>query len=361
LKDTDRRVRLFDVRQTLLAGASLALLSLDLSAIVLQERPVGPPAGEPHRFLRTVAGFSPAQLAGLDRGEPLAKVLDTDRRQIAVVGAIRVKASRERLFSRYRDVSRLRASAVVLEVGAFGASPGADDLRGLTFEDYDLQTIRDCKPGGCGVRLSTTSMARFSHEVDWRAANWREQAGSVWRRLLAEYAAAYLATGTLAEYHNREAPLSVAEEFGVLFDESRYFAPVAPEFFAYLQQFPRTRLAGTDNILYWTKDNMGVRPVTSVTHLTLYAPPSDTGSARRPAMIATKQIYATHYFDAALGLTLAFDDNASGFYLLSVNRVRTRSLTSLMRAMVRSTVQRRSRDAMENLLRSTKVALERSR
>jgi len=45
--------------------------------------------------------------------------------------------------------------------------------------------------------------------------------------------------------------------------------------------------------------------------------------------------------------------------MLSVNRVRTRSLTSFTRSLVRSIVQRRSRDAMEGILKSTKAALER--
>jgi hypothetical protein len=75
-------------------------------------------------------------------------------------------------------------------------------------------------------------------------------------------------------------------------------------------------------------------------------------------VIATQQIYASHYFDAGLGLTLAFDDGAGGFYMLSVNRARTRSLAGIMRSIVRSTVQRRSREALENVLRSTKAALE---
>jgi hypothetical protein len=318
------------------------------------------PAQEPHAFLRGVAGFSPQDLAALERGEPLAKVLGTERREVAVVGAIRIKAPRERLFDRYRDVASLRGD-IVLEVGMFGESPRAEDLRSLTVEDYDLETIRDCKPGDCGVRVSAETMARFGREVNWRAADWREQAGSLWRRVLAEYAAGYRATGALGDYRNKATPLSVAEEFGVLFDESRYFSPAAPEFFEYLQAFPRVRLAGAEDIIYWKKDDIGLRPVTSITHLTLYTPPSGGSYPRRPALIGTKQIYATHYFDAGLGLTLAFDDNTGGFYMVSINRARTRSLQSFMRTMVRSMVLRRSRDAMENILRSTKEKLEKER
>jgi hypothetical protein len=316
---------------------------------------------EPHRFLRTIAGFSADQINGLDRGEPLARVLDTDKREIAVVGAIRVKAPRERLIERYRDVSSLRNSTVVLEVGTFSKPPRAEDLRGLNFEDYDLETIRDCRPGACGVRLPAESMTRFNRDVDWTAPDWKQRAGSLWRQILAQYATEYLQTGALAEYRNKETPLSVAQEFDVLIGESQYFTGIAPEFFASVQGFPRARLPGAEDILYWSKDNMGARPVTSITHLMLYAPQPDASPVRRPALIATKQIFATHYFDAALGLTIAFDDGASGFYMLSVNRARTRSLTSLVRGFVRSMVQRRSREAMENILRSTKTALERPR
>ena len=93
-----------------------------------------------------------------------------------------------------------------------------------------------------------------------------------------------------------------------------------------------------------------------MTHLALYPAPQ---GARRPGLIATKQIYAAHYFDAGLGLTVAIDDGASGFYMLSVNRVRTRSLTGFVRSFVRTIVQRRCREAMDGILRSTKVALER--
>ena len=288
-------------------------------------------APEPHTFLRTVGGFSPSDLAALERGEPVAKVLDTDRREVAVVGAIRIKAARERLVDRHRDVSKPPRQRHRAGGGHVRRHPTRRRSAGPHAENYDLETIRDCKPGDCGVRVSAETMARFAREVNWRAVDWREQAGALWRRVLAEYAAAYRATGALGDYRNKATPLSVAEEFDVLFDESKYFSSAVPEFFAYLQGFPRERLAGAEDILYWKKDDIGLRPITSITHLTLYTPPSGGPQPRRPALIGTKQIYATHYFDAGLGLTLAFDDSAAGFYMVSVNRARTRSLQSFMR------------------------------
>ncbi len=312
---------------------------------------------EPQKFLRTVARFSDAEIANLERGQPLAKVLDTDKREVAVVGAVRINAPRERLFDRYRDISSLKSSDVVMEIGRFGTPPKPDDLSSLDFENYDLETIQACKPGDCGVRLSTENMEHFAREVDWRAADWRQQAATLWRHLLAKDAAEYLATGKLGDYRNKTVPLNVADEFSLLYDASSYFAPLSPQFFDYMKNFPHARLDGVENVLYWSKDDIN-RPVTRVTHLLLYPSGSDS---HRPGLIATKQIYAAHYFDAGLGLTFAFPDGGSGFYMLSVNRVRTRSLTSFLRGMVRMVVQRRSRDAMDGILRSTKSGLENRR
>jgi hypothetical protein len=44
--------------------------------------------------------------------------------------------------------------------------------------------------------------------------------------------------------------------------------------------------------------------------------------------------------------------------MVSVSRARTRSLSGFMRSFVRSTVQGRSRDALQKILGATKAALE---
>jgi len=311
-------------------------------------------ANRAHALLHATAAFTSAELARLDRGEPIAKVLDTDRREVAIVGAVRIAGSQAQLFARYRSPSNVRTSDVIMETGRFSATPVPDDLRDLHFEDYDLDTIRTCKPGDCGVRLSTRDMERFAHDVNWSAPNWKQQAGDLWRQILAANANAYLANGTLGDYRNKATPLDVADEFKILFQAFDDFEKLSPEFMAHLKQFPAARLDGTEDLLYWSKDDIN-RPVTRVTHLSLY--PAPAGS-NRPGLIATKQIYAAHYFDAGLGLTCAFEDGTSGFYMVSMNRVRTRSLTGFTRTLVRSIVQRRSRESMEGILRSMKAALE---
>lgn len=326
------------------------------AAFEAQRGPVASATVRPHAVLNAIGGLSPADLSALDAGAAVARVFETDRRQVAVVGAVRVRAPREAIVARYRDISHLAASDMVLQVGAFSDPPRSPDVSALLFEPYDLDAIRDCRPGDCRVRISTRMAAMFQHDVNWRAPDWRDQVARLWQQALAEYAAQYRMHGAdaLPEYHNKEERLRVRDEFDVLFRASEPIAVIAPEFIEYLREYPRRPLPGTDDILYWSKDDFGIRPVVSLSHLTTYVP-----SGSRNGFIATRQIYATHYLDAGLGLTLILDDGEGGSCLVSVNRVRTRSLTSFFRGFVRSTVQNRSREGLEKTLRSVKTALER--
>jgi hypothetical protein len=313
-------------------------------------------AREVHDLLKQL-GLSDGDLSLLERGEPLARVLDTDRRQVGVAGAVRVRSSRDRLLARFRDLSYLARSDMVLALGEFSTPPSADDMRGLTFEEHDLNSVRDCEPGDCGVRLPQDSLAIMIRDVNWRGPAWRDEVTRNWKRALAAYAGAYAAGGdaALAEYRNREEPLKMQEEFAILRKDSATFDTAAPELMRVVRDYPRASAAAVEHILYWSKESFGLRPVVSVTHRIVHAP---AGSTR--AAVAAKQIYATHYFDAGLGFTLIVED-AGVTYLVQVNRIRTRSLNSIFRAMVRSTVQRRSREGVEKMLRGMKAAAEAGR
>ncbi len=109
-----------------------------------------------------------------------------------------------------------------------------------------------------------------------------------------------------------------------------------------------------DEILYWSKEDFGVRPVLRLSHQAIDRAPG-------AVLIATTQIYADHYLDAGLTVTMALDakgeDGAPAFYMISVSRARTRSLAGMLRAFIRSTVQNRSRDALRKILASTKSSL----
>jgi hypothetical protein len=314
-----------------------------------------PSVADVRPLLREIAGFTDEDWGTVERGIAVAKVLETDTREIAVAGAVRIQAPRTRFVARVRDIEHLKRSAVVLDVGRFDKSPAPDNLARAPFEEYNLD-LRDCRPGECRVRLSADDIARFHEHVDWRAPDWRDRSAQTWREVLAAHIASYARAGQVAlpVYTNKEEPLSVASELSLLSAKFGFVSRFSPEFERYLRQFGPERPAGTEETMYWSKEDFGVRPVFRISHQIVF-PMADA------VLIATNQVYADHYLDAALGLTMAVDTGGAGgqaFYMIAINRARTRSLSGFLRRFARGTVQGRSREAMRKILTATRFALE---
>ena len=340
-------------------GARLLLAAWCAAAAVLTARAGSPAdAQDVQALLRDVARFTDADWAAVERGAAVAKILETDTREIAVAGAVRIAAPTERLVARLREVENLQRSAIVLAVGRFSRPPKPGDLLAAPFEDYNLD-LADCRAGECRVRLGGADIARFHRDVDWRAGHARARAAAVWRDVLAGYAAEYDGRGRqgLPVYANKSEPLSVAAELSLLVDKFGFVARYSPELYGYLREFGPGRPAGSEDTIYWSKEDFGVRPVFRISHQVIHR----RGATTSADIAATNQIYADHYLDAALGVTLAIaapGGSGDAFYMVAVNRARTRSLSGVMRRMIRGTVQGRSRDAMRKILTATKTALE---
>jgi hypothetical protein len=325
----------------------------------------GPTAGgatggstpSPRELLESVGQFTQEEWAAVERGQAVARLLDTDAREIAVVGAVRIAGSANTLLVRYRDLRHLKRGSVVLDVSRFSPTPQPSDLISLPLEEYSLD-LRRCRHGDCQVRLGAADVERFQRDVNWQGSEWRAQSASVWREVLYSYTTGYLAHGrsALPAYVNKPEPLRVADELSQLVRAYQFVAAYSPEFHAYLQEFGPRAPAGADHALYWTKEDFGIRPVLRISHQVVYR----TSTPALAAFVATNQIYADHYLDAALGLVMIMRADAEGdaFYMISVNRARTRSLSGVLRRLARAAVQNRSREAMRTILSNTKALIE---
>ena len=312
----------------------------------------------PRELLRSVGQFSDAEWAAVERGEGVARLIETDAREIAVVGAVRITGSREALIDRYRNIENLERSSLVLRAGRLSMPPQTAELAQLPLEDHGLN-LRDCRPGDCSVRLSADDVARFQRGVNWRSPDWRRQSASIWREVLTSYAAAYIKGGrkALPTYVNRAPPLSVPTEIGLLLREYAFVASYSPEFYAYLLELGPHPPEGSEQTLYWTKEDFGVRPIVRISHQIVYR----LHEPQTAAFIATSQVYADHYLDAAMSVTITLDAGPAGgkdFYMIAINRARTRSLDGFLRRFARATVQSRSREALRKILTGTKAAIQ---
>ena len=112
-----------------------------------------------------------------------------------------------------------------------------------------------------------------------------------------------------------------------------------------------------EDFLYWSKEDFGLKPVTSVTHVTIY---KSLGNGS-DVIVGSKGIYGSHYFESSLGLTAFVHSRApdpARSYLIYVNRSRTDALRGLFGGWKRSLIGGRLRDGARKSMEAIKVKLE---
>jgi hypothetical protein len=312
-------------------------------------------------FLRQV-GLPEAELSKAEAGRVVAKGLPTkEQREVAVAGLAYVQAPLDDFVTAFRDIASFKRSENVLEIAQFSDPPRMEDTSGLTLEPDDIDALRTCKVGDCDLRLPARVIRQLGEEVSWSARDRDERATAVARQLLVEYVRAYLAGGdaSLSEYDDTTRPLRLVDEFASIMQASPYLAAHAPGFAVHLERFPHDRLPGADDFVYWSKERFGLKPVLSVTHVTIYR---REHAGLPEVLISSKQIYASRYFDASLGLTVAAatsaDASKPGFFLLYVNRSRANALKGGFSGLKRSVVGRRARQGMDQNLLRVRARLE---
>jgi hypothetical protein len=271
---------------------------------------------------------------------------------------VRVAADKDVFLQRLADVARFLRGPSTLAIGAFSRLPAVSDLDGLTIDDADLSALRACRPGRCDVKLTHAALDRLRREVDWSAPDARDRATAVMKRMLVDYVAAYQKSGVaeMGAAVDRAEPVDLAAEYHKVLGASPYHVRYAPELHRYLEEFPRRRLAGAEDIFYWTKDKFGPKPTIAVHHLTIWRDPAD---AARVA-IAFKQIYASHYFRAGLELVALVDAPSppGGFYLIDLYRARIDPPTGALAGVLLGKIQGGIEQGVAEKLRTAKERTE---
>jgi len=277
------------------------------------------------QFLQQSIGFDAEQLGAVERGEAVVKVIEArDRRDVVVFGIITSPVSREQYVRALRDFSTSLHTPNRTQLGIFSDPATETDVAAVTINPRDVAEMKNCKPGDCVVKLPATDMRRIHDETNWSApaAEVQGQLSAYARRRLVEYVTDYRRRGdsAMAIYDDRgNLDVHSSEAFRAQLAESPYVFQTVPSLQTYLANYPRGTLpAGAAEIVFWSEDVMPrLRPILSVTHLVVYTPPELPGMT----LAVSKQIYANHYFEAAVDLTAVVDRNP-GVYLVVLRRYR---------------------------------------
>jgi len=276
------------------------------------------------RFLRQSIGLDTAQVAAVERGVAVVKVLGTkNQRDVAVFGIITMDVPRATYIGHLQDFPSSLRTPTRARFGIFSDPATAADVQDLVVDPQDVPEVKDCHPNDCKIKLPATAMKRLHEEIDWSAADPHAQVNAYARQRLVEYVNDYRTRGDTAMvvYDNR-GNVRASSAFAALLSESPYVYEYIPSFHNYLATYPRGKLDGLREVLFWSEDRLPrLKPILSVTHLAVYAPPE----LPMMTVVAGKQIYANHYFEAGLDLTTVVDRPTaanSGIYLMLLRRSR---------------------------------------
>lgn len=333
-------------------------LYLSLLAVLLV--PVELAAGPGARALLTPELGLAVDSRALRQGRVLVRILDApDGAEVAAIAAVHVAATA----AGFRDCARVPSCLLghdELRGAARVTSASVDsDLAQLQLDAHDRQHLERCRVGKCGVRLPAAAIERFRKEVDWSDPNAALQASALFRQMLGELVRGYAATGDsgLVAYEDDGRYVSVAQSFAALLARPLPPLSLAPDLRLHLRSFPVSPLAAGEDYLCWRQERFWMQNLVTLEHVALE--PTSDGDV----VVAVKQLYASHYFDAAVSV-LAFDpDDAGGGLLVQMTRARADVRPPgfawyervLLNRLVRGRLQRQL-DALRARLETPRVA-----
>jgi hypothetical protein len=337
---------------TLLVGLALATEAAPASQAPL-------PGAFPDRFdryLSAVVRPTERERSRLLAGDPYTKLLDTDDvSEIAVFGATWIHASPERYVAAVNDIETYEHGGAFHTTKRISDPPRLEDFAGLTLSPAEVRDLRNCRVGDCKLKLDRATLDALRTRVDFTKPTATSDAEAVMREHLFEEAAAYRAGGNagLPVYQDDSKPMSAAKEFDEMIGRMPEFTDWLPDLRAYLRGYPAATLPGAVDFLYWQDVSFGLKPTIRMSHVVTYHGPSGT-------VVASKMLYASHYFRTGLELRVLVPDPArgAGFWFVTVNCTRSDGLTGLIGFFIRGHVRSGVQKGALAVLAATKRRLE---
>ena len=294
--------------------------------------------------------------AQLLAGSPVTKLLESDpSKEVAVFGAVWVNAPIERYLAAVADIERFESGPSFRVTKKVSSPPRLEDFAKLSLTDDDVKDLKACRVSQCQVKLGESAIEQMRREIDWTKPDARDQANRLARQLAFEYVTEYLKGGndTLAVYRDSDRPTFVAKEFETLINGLPPVSESVQSVRQYLLAYPRAALPESDSFIYWQDAEFGLKPTIRINHFV---------TARIPegAIVASKMLYASHYFWTALEFRVLLRDAArgDGFWFVSENRSRSDGLTGFTGRVVRGKVRSGAEKGSQSQLELTKRTLE---
>jgi hypothetical protein len=303
-------------------------------------------ASDPFAWLQPAVRIDSATRSRLDRGDVVVRVLPGVDGELAVCAAARLDADAETLAAWTNAIAQLKKSPYVLMVRRFSDPPAIEDLEGLSLDEADVDALQDCRPGNCDLKLAGNDIPALRQAAVAAGPHWREAIQWEFKRMVLGRLAGYQTGGfaSLPPYADRRKTVEPQVAFGLLVGHSPYLHSSV--------------LAGgaVESFYYWSKEQYGAgKPVIGVTHVDIVRP--QVPAALRLAVIS-REIFASHYRNASLGLTAVTGDDAGFRYLVYINRSHVDVLGGIFGGWKRMMIEGKLRSETASVFDEVRTRLE---
>ena len=313
-------------------------------------------------FFRKDIGLNESQIADIRNGKAVVKAMPSRTpNEIFLFGAIYIHATPESYVKLHHDFDRLRTLPNYLALGVFSDPPQFSDVRDFQFDSDDIKSLNNCKPGDCLIQMPETSIQQLRQAIDWSASTAVEQINQMLQSTALKFVKAYQHDGNsvLGTYNDKRDPTDVAKQFAYLLSYSAALPARLPDFYNYLLSYPNAKPDNVEDTFYWSRVKFGLKPTLRIVQLTTMQ--GKPGDEMMWAM-AEKQLYSSHYFEAALDLSFCLrghEDSAQpGFYLVQAMGSEQKGLTGLKGSIVRKAAIGRSLSSLQSALSTIRNVLE---
>jgi hypothetical protein len=294
----------------------------------------------------------------LEGGEPVARIVPAQDRQVAVFAAVPVAIDGDRFVAWIRRIEELKKSRYVVAIGRFSQPPRIEDLADLALDDDELSEVMSCRPGECDLKLAAGEMRQLQSGARSAGDDWKPALQRAFRHLVLQRVAAYLTDGhaALPPYEDNSSPVWPASRFAVVLGHSVFLTERVPRFAEHLSRFPRTPTPDIESFVYWSKERLAGKANISATHVNILR---GHEPGLPDALTAGKEIFSTHYVTASLGVTAIIRGGpGSPNYLAYLNRSEVDVLGGPFGGLVKWFMQRRLKSEAAGVLQDLRKRLE---
>jgi hypothetical protein len=329
-----------------------------LAAGSAQQR-TGDLPGRLGKYVKQNVNLAPDEYKRLLAGEAVTKLLPADAsKEVAIFGAVWIDAPISAYTAAVRNIEGLEKGPNFLVTKKISNPPRLEDFARLTLPREDIDDLKTCRVEDCELKLGEDAIERIRADVEWTKPlpQVTVQVETLVRNMALEYVTRYEKAGNeaLAEYRDTKRPTFVAQEFKTMIDRMPVLTEYLPQLKTYLLAYPKASLPGAESFLYWQSAKFGLKPTIRINHVVIVEQPDI-------ATVATKMLYANHYFWTAIELRVLVTDPArgKGFWFASVSQSRSDGLDGFTGSIIRGKVRSEAQNGMKAALEAAKASLER--